>query len=272
MPQGPRTGGPDGRGRGEPPLDGAGRASRTANEQPILSVRGLRVRYGHRTALENVDFDMPRGTSLAVVGPNGAGKSTLLQVVAGLLPIDAGRVTVHGHEPGIDICVAYVPQRGEVDWHFPVRVSDVVMMGRVGRIGLLRRPGAADRERVAEALATVRLETLADRQIGALSGGQQQRMFIARALAQQAELVLMDEPFAGLDTPSRAELLDVMARLRAEGVSLVVATHDLDVAARGVDLVLLLDRQTLAFGAPERVLDEENLARAYGRLPVTRRG
>jgi manganese/iron transport system ATP-binding protein len=230
----------------------------------ILTARHLTVRYDTRTALEDVSFQLPGGARLAVLGPNGAGKSTLLKVIAGLLKITAGEVTVHGHPPGQDVCVAFVQQRSEVDWSFPVSVSDVVMMGRVGRIGLLRRPGAADRLRVAEALEAVHLADLAGRQIGALSGGQQQRMFIARALAQEAEMVLMDEPLSGLDAPSRDEILDVLDRLRDVGVSVIMATHDLDMAGRWFEHVLLLNRRVVSFGPPAEVLAGPMLLQAYG--------
>jgi len=230
----------------------------------VLSVRDLTVRYGNRVALDGVSFSLTCGARVAVVGPNGAGKSTLFRVVAGLLPVDAGRITVHGHAPGVDVCVAYVQQRSEVDWRFPVCVADVVMMGRLGRIGLFRRPRAVDRERVAEALRTVHLADLAQRQIGALSGGQQQRMFIARALAQEAELVLMDEPLTGLDARSRDDILGVLDRLKTAGVAVMVATHDLDLAVRSFEHALLLNGRVVAYGPPADVVSEANLLEAYG--------
>lgn len=230
----------------------------------ILDVVGLSVRYGGRTALEGVTFALPCGTQLAVVGPNGAGKSTLLKAVAGLLEPSAGRLTVHGHEPGVGVCVAYVQQRSAIDWNFPVTVADVVMMGRAGNIGLFRRPGARDRQVVADALASVGLQRLADQPIGSLSGGQQQRMFIARALAQEAELVLMDEPMAGLDPRSRDDILAVLDHLREEDVGVAVATHDLELAAGAFDRVLLLNRRMVGFGAPDAVLTEDRLVETYG--------
>jgi manganese/iron transport system ATP-binding protein len=229
-----------------------------------LEATDVAVRYGDHVALDGVSFRLECGERLAVVGPNGAGKTTLFRVIAGLTAPSSGTLTVHGHAPGIGVCVAYVPQRNEVDWSFPVTVADVTMMGRVGRIGMLRRPGALDRARVRECLGTVGLTDLAERQIGALSGGQQQRMFIARALAQEAELVLMDEPLTGLDAHSRQDILDVLADLRRRGVSVMVATHDLALAAEHFDRVLLLNHHPIAWGATEDVLTPSHLLAAYG--------
>jgi ABC-type Mn2+/Zn2+ transport system ATPase subunit len=230
----------------------------------ILDVRGLTARYDGRLALDDVSFELDCGSRVAVVGPNGAGKTTLFRAVAGLLDSVSGQITVHGHTPGIGVCVAYVQQRRDVDWSFPVSVADVVMMGRIGLIGLLRRPSASDRARVAEAMAAVGISDLADRQIGQLSGGQQQRMFIARALAQEAELVLMDEPFTGLDAGSRRDILTVLDALRLQSVSVMVATHDLELAAEHFDRVLLLNHRLIGFGQPDEVFAESNLLEAYG--------
>lgn len=231
---------------------------------PVLAIRDLAVRFGELSALEGVSLAVAPGEQVAVVGPNGAGKSTLFKAILGLVPHAAGEIRVHGHAAGADTCVAYVPQRSQVDFAFPLSVADVVMMGRVGHIGLLRRPGAEDRARVRACLAQVRLEGLADRPIGALSGGQQQRMFIARALAQEAELVLLDEPLSGLDARSEADVLAVLDALHAQGVAVLVATHDLALAAERFDRVLLLSRRQIAFGLPEAVLTEANLLAAYG--------
>jgi manganese/iron transport system ATP-binding protein len=187
---------------------------------------------------------------LAVVGPNGAGKSTLFKLIAGVLPSSSGQVTVYGSQPGGHICIAYVPQRSQVDWSFPVSVADVVMMGRVGKLGLFRRPGRKDWDYVHESLAVVGMGDLAGRQIGELSGGQQQRVFIARALAQEAELMLMDEPLTGLDVPSQQDIFEVLAALRARGVTVMIATHDLNLAAERFDRVMLLNRRLLGLGRP----------------------
>jgi manganese/iron transport system ATP-binding protein len=233
-------------------------------DAPILHTERLSVRYESGVALQDVSFELKPGMRVAVVGPNGAGKSTLFKVIAGVLSPTAGRVHIYGHEPGGHICVAYVPQRSQVDWDFPVTVADVVMMGRVGRMGLFRHPSRRDREIVRQALAVVNLSALASRQIGALSGGQQQRMFIARALAQEAELVLMDEPLSGLDVTSQQDIFQVLDELRQRNVTLMVAMHDLKMAAERFDQVMLLNRRLLGFGEPEAVLNSEHLMEAYG--------
>jgi ABC-type Mn2+/Zn2+ transport system ATPase subunit len=217
-----------------------------------------------RYVLYDVSFEVDVGQQIAVVGPNGAGKSTLFKVIAGTLEADEGRIEIFGHDPGQHICIAYVPQRSQIDWAFPVTVEDVVMMGRVGQIGLFRRPGQRDRQVVHSSLQRVQAAQLARRQIGELSGGQQQRVFIARALAQQAELLLLDEPFTGLDAPSREALFEILEGLHADGVTLMVATHDLNLAAEQFDRVMLLNRTMVAFGAAEAVLTTRNLQRAYG--------
>ena len=231
---------------------------------PILDVAGLTVRYNGRVALEDVSFELQTGEQVAVVGPNGAGKSTLLKAVAGVLAPTSGVVQVYGHGPACHICIAYVPQRSLVDWTFPVTVSDVVMMGRIGRLGLLRRPGKRDHARVQECLELVDIADLAKRQISELSGGQQQRMFIARALAQEAALMLMDEPLTGLDIPSQEGIFQILEMLRQRAVTVVIATHDLNQAAERFDRVMLLNRQLLGFGAPAQVFTRDRLTRAYG--------
>ncbi|HWR64772.1 MAG TPA: metal ABC transporter ATP-binding protein [Bellilinea sp.] len=233
-------------------------------DKPILKVEGLTVEYDSGAALDNLDFLLQRGERLAVVGPNGAGKSTLFKVIAGVLRPSRGLVEVAGHEPGGHICIAYVPQRTQVDWNFPATVADVVMMGRAGKLGLLRWPTSRDWILVRKALATVRLSELADRQIQQLSGGQQQRMFIARALAQEAELILMDEPLTGLDTRAQEELFGVMELLHEQGVTVMVALHDLKIAGERFDRVMLLNRHLVGIGSAETVLDPAHLMDAYG--------
>ncbi len=219
---------------------------------------------GPRYALEAVTFQVARGERVAIVGPNGAGKSTLFKLIAGTLRPDRGRLDVFGHGPAGHICIAYVPQRAQVDWRFPVTVEDVVMMGRVGQIGLLRRPGRADWAATRAALARVGASALARKQIGGLSGGQQQRVFLARALAQEAELVLLDEPLNGLDAPSQEAILALLDDLRRDGVTVLLATHDLDLAAERFDRIMLLNRRVIAFGPPAAVLQADTLLRAYG--------
>lgn len=233
-------------------------------DKPILKVEGLTVDYESGPALENLGFELQRGERLAVVGPNGAGKSTLFKVIAGVLRPSRGLVEVAGHEPGGHICIAYVPQRSQVDWNFPATVADVVMMGRTGKLGLLRWPTPGDWDLVHKALATVRLDDLARRQIQQLSGGQQQRMFIARALTQEAELILMDEPLTGLDTRAQDGLFSVLELLHERGVTVMVALHDLKIAAERFDRVMLLNRRLVGIGSAQTVLDPAHLVSAYG--------
>jgi manganese/iron transport system ATP-binding protein len=234
------------------------------HEQPILDIQHLTVRYNGRAALEDITFHLHEAERVAVVGPNGAGKSTLFKVIAGVLPPTSGEVNIFGSRPRRHICIAYVPQRSQVDWNFPVNVADVVMMGRSAKLGPLNWPHKKDWEYVHRALETVELSNLASRQISQLSGGQQQRMFIARALAQEAELMLMDEPLTGLDTPSQEGLLNLLDTLQNQNVTVMVATHDLDQAATHFDRILLLNHQIIAFGNPTEVLQTKNLLSAYG--------
>lgn len=243
-----------------------GRRSRAVHrpDAPAVAVAGLTATLSGRPALTDITFELAAGRHLAVVGPNGAGKTTLLQVLAGLLPPSNGEVRVHGHGPCKHICIAYVPQRSGIDWRFPVTVRDVVMMGRIQRIGPFRRPGARDRRVVQEALAAVELSELAHRQIEELSGGQQQRMFLARAVAQKADLILLDEPFTGLDVHSRTEVLELITSLRERNVAVIVALHDLGIAAASFDEILLLNRRSIGHGSAREVLNETNLREAYG--------
>ncbi len=241
--------------------------------KPILEVQHITVRYNGQAALDDINFHLHAGERVAVVGPNGAGKSTLFKVVAGVLQPNAGEVNISGSRPRGHICIAYIPQRSQVDWNFPVSVADVVMMGRSAKLGPLNWPHKKDWEYVQRALETVELSDLAARQIGQLSGGQQQRMFIARALAQEAELMLMDEPLTGLDTPSQEGLLNLLDTLKDQNVTVMVATHDLEQAARHFDRIMLLNHRMIAFDAPREVLHTDKLLEAYGgRLKVNSQG
>ena len=217
-----------------------------------------------RFALKDVSFQLDPGQQVAIVGPNGAGKSTLFKVVVGTVGPSSGTVHIYGHAPGKHICIGYVPQRNQIDWSFPATVEDVVMMGRIGQIGLFRWPTRRDWENVRECLDRVSAGHLAKKQIGELSGGQQQRVFIARALAQGADLLLLDEPFSGLDSPGHEAILEILASLRDERVSVMVATHDLNLAMERFELVMLLNRQVIAYGPAEEVLNPELLLAAYG--------
>ncbi|MEA3337299.1 MAG: metal ABC transporter ATP-binding protein [Chloroflexota bacterium] len=225
---------------------------------------GATVNKAEQYALQAVSFQAEVGEQIAVVGPNGAGKSTLFKLIVGTIKPSRGTVQLYGHSPDKHICIAYVPQRSQIDWSFPATVEDVVMMGRVGRIGLFRRPKKQDWELVRASLDRVNANHLARKQIGELSGGQQQRVFIARALAQEAELLLLDEPLSGLDLPSQQAIFKVLESLRPDGVTVLLATHDLTLAAERFDRVMLLNRRLVAFDRGPSVLTAENLLAAYG--------
>jgi manganese/iron transport system ATP-binding protein len=232
--------------------------------QPILNVSHLTLRYGNIEALRDASFQLHTGDLVAVVGPNGAGKSSLFKALAGILNTSQGEIQVYGSQPGGHICIAYLPQRSHFDWSFPVNVADVVMMGRIAKLGLFGWPKKADWEFVHRSLETVGLANIEKKQIGQLSGGQQQRMLIARALAQEAELILMDEPLTGLDTPSQEDLLVLLGNLKQKGVTVMVATHDLDQAVSFFDLILLLNQRVITFGTASKALTPETLSQAYG--------
>ena len=245
------------------------------SNSPVLRVANLGYRYGNSLALEEVSFELRAGERIAVVGPNGAGKSTLFKLIAGVISSTEGQIDVYGHEPGVHICIAYVPQRSQVDWNFPVSVAEVVMMGRVSKVGLFRFPSSSDWKTVKEALSSVNMQHLAKRQINELSGGQQQRVFLARALAQEAELILMDEPFTGLDLTSQEDLFTMLDGLGERRVTVMIALHDLKLAAERFDRVMLLNHRLLGIGKPDDVFEPEKLAAAYGehlRLIQTKDG
>ncbi|RLT38174.1 MAG: metal ABC transporter ATP-binding protein [Chloroflexi bacterium] len=231
---------------------------------PTIELERVSVAYADRPALEDISFQLRKGERVAVVGPNGAGKSTLFNVIVGTLKPSSGKVRIYGSGPAEHTCIGYVPQRNKIDWRFPATVWDVVMMGRTARIGLLRRPGRADRQMVEQALVEAQAADLARRQIGELSGGQQQRVFLARALAQEAEVLLLDEPLTGLDTPSQQAVLEILDGLGSRGIGILVATHDLGQAAQMYDRILLLNRRLIADGPPSQLLTSQMLSQAYG--------
>jgi ABC-type Mn2+/Zn2+ transport system ATPase subunit len=229
-----------------------------------LTVRDVWAGYDAQPALEAVSFVLAPGSLAGLAGPNGSGKSTLLKTVLGLIKPWRGTIEVFGEAlNGQRARLGYAPQAEVVDWDFPATVRDVVMMGRYGRVGLLRRPSRADRDAVERALAQVNLEPLAARQIGELSGGQQRRMLIARALAQEADLLLLDEPMAGLDPTTEHEMLSLFERLRDDGKTLLVATHDLSCIAACFDVTLLINKRLIAYGPTVEVLNTENLSAAF---------
>jgi ABC-type Mn2+/Zn2+ transport system ATPase subunit len=234
-------------------------------EPARLDIEHAGIAYDGAPVLDDLTFQVPHGAQVAVVGPNGAGKSTLFKALVGLLPLQQGRILIHGRALGSHKdCVAYVPQRGEIDWRFPVTVADVVMMGRFGRQGLLGRTSRADRLAVAAALEHMGVADLARRPIGDLSGGQQQRVFLARALAQEPHILLMDEPFTGVDITTQEAVLRLLDDLRGEGLTVLVSTHDLNLAMQRFDLTLLLNRRLVAYGPPAMVFTPENIRAAFG--------
>lgn len=230
-----------------------------------VRLAGVTAGYGDRVALSDVSLEIPAGSLLAVIGPNGAGKSTLLRVIAGLMRPWSGSVEVLGEPAGSAARrIAYVPQAELVDWQFPVTVGDVVTMGRYPRIGLGRNVGRADRDSVRDALESVGMVDAFDRQIGALSGGQRRRVFLARALAADPELYLLDEPVTGVDALTQEELMDVLeARARA-GKTVVATTHDLLCAAHRFQAAAFINRRLVAQGPAALVLDANLLAETYG--------
>jgi ABC-type Mn2+/Zn2+ transport system ATPase subunit len=226
---------------------------------------GLTAGYGDRPAIEGIDLAVEAGSLLAVVGPNGAGKSTLLKVMAGLLRPWSGRVEVLGGAPGRESRrVAYVPQAEAVDWHFPVTVGDVVMMGRYPQLGPLRRPGAVDRRAVDEALSKVGMADQRRTQIGRLSGGQRRRVFLARALAADPALYLLDEPVTGIDATTQEDLMDILEEESRRGRTVVATTHDLACAAQRFQRVAAINRRLIAHGPASLILDPDVLSRTYG--------
>ncbi|MBN1135576.1 MAG: metal ABC transporter ATP-binding protein [Anaerolineae bacterium] len=225
---------------------------------PILQVNDVTVSYNGTPALEGISFSVEAGERVAIVGPNGSGKSTLFKALVGLIHPVAGSIQANGAEIG------YVSQRSEVDWRFPVTVHDVVMMGRIAQIGWLRWQRPSDRDAVRRCLDQVGMTAFAGRQIGELSGGQQQRVFIARALAQNASILLMDEPFSGVDVPSQEAILEILDGLREQGVTVLVSTHDLNLAVERFDRLALLNRQLIAYGPARGVITPATLTAAYG--------
>ena len=202
---------------------------------------------------------------MAVVGPNGAGKSTLFKALVGILPLQSGQIFIHGETLGSHKdCVAYVPQREDVDWRFPVTVNDVVMMGRYGQIGWWKNPSRHDKQMVNRSLEQMGIADLEKYSIGQLSGGQQQRVFLARAIAQEPHILLMDEPFTGVDVTTQEVTLRLLDHLTGKQVTTIVSTHDLNLAASRFDLVLLLHHRLIAYGTPSQVFVKENLAQAFG--------
>ena len=235
------------------------------NGNKALEVTDLTVAYADKPVLWDIDMDVPPGTLLAIVGPNGAGKTTLLKTVLGLLKPAAGQVLIYGKPYAKQRrLVGYVPQRGSVDWDFPTNALDVVMMGRYGDLGWIKRPGKKERTLALEALAKVGMSDYAQRQISQLSGGQQQRVFLARALVQDAQIYFMDEPFQGVDATTERAIVILLQDLRAAGKTVIVVHHDLQTVSEYFDWVTLLNVRRIASGPVQQVFTEENLRLTYG--------
>ena len=246
-------------------LDVPARAVARTTDDLAVAVQGVTASYGRRVALDDVSLTVRTGSLLAVIGPNGAGKSTLLKLIAGLIRPTSGSLTVLGGPPGSAArSVAYLPQAEAVDWDFPVTVGEVVMMGRYARLGFGRQPAAVDRERVAAALETVGMADAVDRQIGALSGGQRRRVFLARAIAAEPELYLLDEPVTGVDARTQEELMDVLEAEARAGKTVIATTHDLICAAQRFHEAAFLNGRLVAQGPAEMVLDQKLLSETYG--------
>jgi ABC-type Mn2+/Zn2+ transport system ATPase subunit len=239
-----------------------------ANAPAVLTVTDASFAYGAQPALEHLNFSVRPGQAVAVIGPNGSGKSTVLKGVLGLISRVSGTIDVLGEPTAPAGSIGYVPQADEVDPQFPVTLQQVVMMGRYRSMGWMRLPGRRDKEAVREALETVGLAHRARTRFGQLSGGQQQRGLLARALASRPRLLLLDEPFNGLDQKNRDALVNTLERLKAQGVAVLVSTHDLELAHSACDGVLLLNGTQVAFGTRDSVLTLENVQNAFGELGV----
>lgn len=241
-----------------------------ANGVNAIDVKHLTVSYNARAALLDVTVSIEPDQLVGVIGPNGAGKSTFIKAILGFVKPDIGTVLINGKNvQQVKGQVAYVPQRGAVDWDFPVTVQEVALMGRYQKIPWYKNPRKKDREAAMEALDMVRMAEFAERQIGELSGGQQQRVFLARALSQGSDILLLDEPFAGVDAATERAILDVLGRAKNVGKTLVVVHHDLATAGEYFDKLLLIKQRLYAYGPPDVVLEEELLSKVYeGRLRI----
>lgn len=235
----------------------------------VLDVEHLTVNYGRTPVLWDLNFSIFAGNLVGIIGPNGAGKSTLLKTILGMVKPLSGKVAFFG-EPinRVRKRIAYVPQRSSVDWDFPITVLDVVLMGRYGKVGFFRFPTKADREAALHALRLVGMESFADRQISQLSGGQQQRVFIARALMQEADIYLMDEPFSGVDMATEQAIIALLDILKSQGKTLFVVHHDLNTVERYFDWIIMLNTSLIACGPVEEVFHVQNIEKTYGRSGI----
>lgn len=251
------------------------RGRNAVGDPPALHVERVSAGYrGNRLALDDISFTVERGERVAVIGPNGAGKSTLFKAIVGVMQISSGRITIDGEDThSSHTNVGYVPQQSAIDWNFPASVFDVVMMGRCRHIGWFRWPRKVDRDIVRDILDHLSLGDLGGRQISELSGGQRQRVFIARALAQDTRLMVLDEPFTGVDQTAEQEIIESLDILTNHGITLLLSTHHMENAALHFDKILILRQKLLAYGAPEDTLTTANLRDAFGvYLPVMAQG
>jgi manganese/zinc/iron transport system ATP- binding protein len=241
----------------------------THSKETAFQTHHLTVNYGQVSALWDVSLSVPKGVIAGIIGPNGAGKTTLIKSALNLIKPLSGRIDFFG-SPLVKVRnrIAYVPQRESVDWDFPITVRDLVLMGRYGQLGLFRRPRQADWAAVHNYLTKVGMENFADRQISQLSGGQQQRVFLARALIQEADLYLMDEPFVGIDLASRSKIVELLHLLRDEGKTVFVVHHELDNVNDYFDWVIMLNIRLVASGPTKEVFTQEMLNTCYGKSPA----
>ncbi len=231
----------------------------------MISIKGLSVSYDRKMALSNVFSEVKEGSLFGLLGPNGAGKSTLFKAILGLIPVNTGKILVDGKPIKEQRKrVVYVPQKGDIDWQFPATVMDVVLMGRYPHLKLLQRISAHDKDLAMEALRNMGIEHLKNRQIGELSGGQQQRVFLARAVCQEADILLLDEPFVGVDITTEEKIVEILKSLADQGKTLLVVHHDLSKVADYFDHVILLNQRIIAAGKTETTFTEENISKAYG--------
>ena len=233
--------------------------------EKAIEVTDLTIAYNEKPVLWDVDMEVPSGILMAIVGPNGAGKTTMIKSILGLIKPAAGQVLIYG-KPYAEQrhLVGYVPQRGSVDWDFPTSVLDVVMMGRYGALGWIKRPGSAERAAAMDSLEKVGMQAYAQRQISQLSGGQQQRVFLARALVQDAQLYFMDEPFQGVDATTERAIVTLLQELRSAGKTVVVVHHDLQTVPEYFDWVTMLNVRRITCGPVNEAFTEQNLRATYG--------
>lgn len=234
-------------------------------DKNVIDIKELNVSYNNHLVLDDVNLSLDAGMISGIVGPNGAGKSTLIKAIMGLVKINKGQIRLFRHHLNeVRYRVSYVPQRGSVDWNFPVSVFEAVLMGRYGKIGLFRRPGKADKQYAMHCLEKTGMAALKDRQIGKLSGGQQQKVFLARALAQDADLYFMDEPFAGVDASTENAIIELMKEMRQNGKTIVVVHHDLQTVKDYFDWLVLLNLKVIGSGPVHEVFSMDKLAETYG--------